>query len=236
MGAASPIGDASRTNSPSRTDREPVRLLVFSGSLRAGSHNTRLAALAARAITAQGGQADLASLADFDSPSYNQDLEASSGIPAPVHAFHQRLLAADGFVMVSPEYNASMPAALKNLIDWASRFRPQPFSGRHGLLMSASPSLVGGNRGLWALRIPLEHLGARVYPDMFSLAAAHQALSEDGQLSDAALRARFQETISSFLDLVEAAKHYPCAKHAWVEFLGERPDPVIDRVELVETP
>ena len=54
-----------------------------------------------------------------------------------------------------------------------SRFRPQPFNERHGLLVSASPSMVGGNRGLWALRIPFEHLGARLYLDMFSLAQAH---------------------------------------------------------------
>lgn len=87
----------------------------------------------------------------------------------------RRLEANDAFVIVSPEYNSSMPGVLKNAIDWTSRHKPQPFNGRHALLLSASPSIVGGNRGLWALRIPLEHLGARVYPDMFSLAQAHEA-------------------------------------------------------------
>src|SRR5205807_813524 len=81
------------------------------------------------------------------------------------------------FIISSPEYNGSMSGALKNLIDWTSRFRPQPFDTRHGLLLAASPSLAGGNRGLWALRIPLEHLGARVFPDMFSLAMAHRAFA-----------------------------------------------------------
>ena len=66
--------------------------------------------------------------------------------------------------------------------------------------MSASPSMVGGNRGLWTLRIPLEHLGARVYPDMFSLAQAHQAFDTTGRLVDAALAERFTTTISGFLD------------------------------------
>jgi chromate reductase len=97
--------------------------------------------------------------------------------------------------------------------------------------MSASPSMVGGNRGLWALRVPLEHLGSRVYPDMFSLAQAHQAFDGEGQLADDELRARFEHTIVGFMDLVEASKHYPCAKTKWIEYLGERPDPVIDRVE-----
>jgi chromate reductase, NAD(P)H dehydrogenase (quinone) len=74
----------------------------------------------------------------------------------------------DAFGIASPEYNASMPGLLKNAIGWVSRFRPQPFNEHHVLLISASPSMVGENRSLWSLRIPLEHLGARVYPDMFS--------------------------------------------------------------------
>jgi hypothetical protein len=97
--------------------------------------------------------------------------------------------------------------------------------------MSASPSMSGGNRGLWALRVPLEHLGADVYPDMFSLAQGHQGFTEAGTLADPALQGRFVDNIGNFLNLVEAAKHYPCVKKAWVEYLGERPDPAIDREE-----
>ena len=136
----------------------------------------------------------------------------------------RRLNAADAFIIASPEYNASMPGHLKNSIDWASRFRPQPFNGKQALLLSASPSMVGGNRGLWSLRVPFEHLGARIYPDMFSLAQAHQAFSADGALADTTLQQRFESTIGCFIDLVEAAKHYPTLKKQWVEFLGEHPD------------
>jgi chromate reductase len=125
-----------------------------------------------------------------------------------------------------------MPGILKNLIDWTSRHRPQPFNERHALLLSASPSMGGGNRGLWALRVPLEHLGARVYPDMFSLAQAHRGFGPDGRLADAELQARFDANIVNFLNLVEAAKHYPCVKQSWIEYLGEKPDPAIDRVEV----
>jgi len=99
------------------------------------------------------------------------------------------------------------------------------------LLLSASPSLVGGNRGVWALRVPFEHLGARVYPDMFSLAQAHLALDSDGKIANEELTRRFAATIAGFIDLVEASKHYPCVKTAWVEYLGEHPQPAIDRVE-----
>lgn len=204
---------------------------MFSASLRAESLNTDLARLAVDCIEARGGEVDYASMRAFDAPSYDADEERSQRFPPSAHEFRQCLEACDGFVIASPEYNASMPGVLKNAIDWTSRFRPQPFHERHALLLSASPSMVGGNRGLWALRVPLEHLGTRVYPEMFSLAQAHQAFDEDGQLADEQLRQRFDATIAGFMELVEAAKHYPCMKTKWIEFLGERPDPAIDRVE-----
>ena len=90
--------------------------------------------------------------------------------------------------------------------------------------------MAGGNRGLWSLRIPFEHLGARIYPDMFSLAQAHRALV-DGHIADEQLQHRFETNIINFMSLVEASKHYPCVKRAWIEYLGEHPEPAIDRVQ-----
>jgi NAD(P)H-dependent FMN reductase len=211
--------------------REPIGFLVFSASLRGGSLNSRLAALAASCIEANGGEVDMASMAEFDCPSYNADVQDRDGFPAGARELRQRLEQCDGFVISSPEYNASMPGALKNTIDWVSRFDPQPFNERHGLLLSASPSMVGGNRGLWAMRVPLEHLGARVYPDMFSLAQAHHAFDGDGRLADERLQDRFNTNLVNFMDAAEASKHYPCIKRAWVEYLGEHPEPIIDRVQ-----
>jgi len=211
--------------------REPVRFLVFSASLRRGSLNSQLAELAATCISANGGQVDVAAMRDFDAPSYDQDVQHEEGFPPGAEEFRRRLEACQGFVVAAPEYNASMPGALKNAIDWVSRFAPQPFNERHGLLLSASPSMIGGNRGLWALRVPLEHLGARVYPDMFSLAQAHRAFTAEGRLADEQLQQRFDTNIINFLDQVEASTHYPCVKRAWVEYLGEHPEPALDRVE-----
>ena len=210
--------------------REPVSFLVFSASLRAGSFNSTLARLAAGTIEKHGGTVDLAAMSAFDSPSYSQEAQAQ-GFPAGATELRRRIDGNDGFVIASPEYNGSMPGLLKNAIDWVSRFRPQPFNGKHALLVSASPSMAGGNRGLWALRVPLEHLGSRVYPDMFSLAQAHQAFDAQGKLSNPQLADRLEQTITGFMDLAEAAKHYPCAKTAWVEFLGEHPNSPIDRVD-----
>lgn len=214
------------------TEREPLRILVFSASLRAESLNTKLANLASGIIQKNGATVDFANMLEFDCPSYNGDDEQNNGYPPGATEFRKRLEENDAFIISSPEYNGSMPGLLKNVIDWVSRFRPQPFNEKHSLLMSASPSMAGGNKSLWSLRIPLEHLGSRVFPDMFSLATAHQALNPDGTLTSASLSRRFEDNLIAFMNLVEAAKHYPCMKKAWVEFLGEQPDPVIDRVEL----
>lgn len=207
-----------------------LRVLVFAASRRAESLNRRLATLAAGAAERHGATVDLASMSDFDVPLYDGDVESAQGIPPGADQLRRRLVDSDAFILASPEYNGAMAGTIKNLIDWTSRFRPQPFDGRHGLLLSASPSLAGGNRGLWSLRVPLEHLGARIYPDMFSLAMAHKAFAGD-DIADVALRARFDKTVESFLSLAEAAKHYPCIKRAWVEFLGEPPGSAADRVD-----
>jgi NAD(P)H-dependent FMN reductase len=170
-------------------------------------------------------------MTDFDCPSYDGDVEKASGVPAGAERLRERLAAADAFIIASPEYNASMPGVLKNAIDWVSRVRPQPFNGRQGMLISASPSMAGGNRGLWSLRVPLEHLGGRIYPDMFSLAQAHEAFDEAGRIKSPVLQERLDRTSGCFLGLVEAAKHYRPLKKLWIEHLGQHPDAAIDREE-----
>ena len=110
-----------------RGSEPKLNVLVFGASLRAGSLNHQLAALAA------------AQMRDFDVPSYDGDVEKERGIPKGAEELRRRLLESDAFIVSSPEYNASMPGMLKNLIDWTSRYRPQPFDGKHGLLLSASP-------------------------------------------------------------------------------------------------
>jgi chromate reductase len=74
----------------------------------------------------------------------------------------------------------------------------------------------------------------RVYPDMFSLAQAHQAFGDRGRIANATLQQRFESSIDCFMDLVEAAKHYRGLKKQWVEFLGEQPNAATDRVEHSE--
>ena len=219
------------TLNPQTGLREPVRFLVFSASLRKDSFNTRLAKLAASLVEKHGGIVDYANMSDFDCPSFNQDLESDGQQPPGAVNLKNKILANNAIILASPEYNGGMPGYLKNAIDWVSRVRPQPFNEKNALLLSASPSMAGGNRALWMLRMPFEHLGTRVYPDMFSLAMAHKAFTPEGALMDATLAKRFEDNLVNFMNLVEASVHYPCIKKAWVEFLGEKPDPVTERVE-----
>ena len=191
---------------------EKIRILVLSASLRKDSYNTRLARLAANAINNKGGLADFAGMAEFDCVSFNQDLEADHLYPQEALEFKNRILESDAILIASPEYNGSMPGSLKNAIDWVSRFRPQPLNNRHALLMSASTSVRGGYHGLWSLRIPLEKLGSHVSPSMFSLATAHNAFTPEGNISDAMLTRRFEDTLAAFMNIVEASKHYPLLK------------------------
>ncbi|MGW7006092.1 NADPH-dependent FMN reductase [Streptomyces sp. NPDC054933] len=217
---------------PTDSHPGPLRVLVFGAALRAESTNARLAALVARLIADTGATVDHATMHDFDMPLYDGDVEAAHGLPGGALALRDRLDQSDAFAISSPEYNGSVPGVLKNAIDWVSRVRPQPFKTKHALLVSASPSLIGGNRGLWALRVPLEHLGTRVYPDMFSLAKAHQGFTEDGRLADSGLQQRLTETVQAFLTLVEADVRYVCLERRWYEFLGDRTEaPITQRAE-----
>jgi chromate reductase, NAD(P)H dehydrogenase (quinone) len=176
-----------------------VNLVAIPGSLREASHNKQLLRLAVKLLEAGGAKVDWVDLKVLNLPIYDGDVEATSGIPAPAQELGARIAAADGLVIASPENNLSIPAVMKNWIDWLSRMKPMPLRGKSALLLSASPGLVGGHRGLLALRVPLEVLGVHVYPDMFSLATAHQAFKPDGELGDEALAKFLRRIIDGYL-------------------------------------
>lgn len=178
-----------------------MRLLALAASLRRGSWNRKLLEHAAGVARARGVEVDLAQYAEFHVPLYDADVQAKEGVPSGAQEFGRRILAADGLLLASPEYNYSLPGTLKNLIDWVSRIRPVPLRGKHGLLLAASTSAVGGIRGLWQLRIPLEGLGMILAPDMFALAQADKAFTEAGGLNDPATRDRLTKMIDGYLEM-----------------------------------
>jgi NAD(P)H-dependent FMN reductase len=181
-----------------------MNVLVFAASTRRESLNSRLAAHAADLVRGLGHTVDHATLRDFDMPLFDGDVEATTGLPPGALALKRRLEAATAVVLATPEYNYSIPGTLKNAIDWTSRARPMPWRGRSMYLMSASPSPIGGIRGLWQTRIPLEGCGAHVYPDMFALARADQAFDAAGGLADAGMEARLHKELAAFLRVAEA--------------------------------
>jgi NAD(P)H-dependent FMN reductase len=95
-----------------------------------------------------------------------------------------------------------MPGTLKNAIDWVSRVKPMPLKNHACYLLSASPSLVGGLRGLWHLRQPLEGLGTFVVPYMYSLPQADKAFDENGQLADEKRVETLRTQVQQFVDHV----------------------------------
>ena len=132
-----------------------LKILVIPGSLRTGSLNARLAATLAAELAQTGAGVTRISLADFPLPIYDGDLQAKSGVPK--HAINlKRLMATHhGVVLVTPEYNSSIPALLKNTIDWVSRVqdpqesRGQVFRGRPFAIASASGGRPSPRRRCW---------------------------------------------------------------------------------------
>lgn len=182
-----------------------MRVLAFAASARSGSFNRKLVELAAKlAEDVADVEVDLVDFAEFAMPMYDGDVDAAEGLPPGAQALRRRLEGSHATLIATPEYNYSIAGPLKNAIDWVSRARPMPWRGRSIYLMSASPGPIGGIRGLWQTRIPLEGCGALVFPDMFALAHAAEAFDPQGRLKDARLEQRLREELTSFFRLVES--------------------------------
>ena len=183
-----------------------MRLFIFAASLRKDSFNKKLATLIAGKLKGLGAEMDHADFREFDMPLFDADLEASDGIPAGTQALANRISAADGTIIVSPEYNFGVPGPLKNAIDWLSRIRPYPTIGKPGFLASAAPSLVGGSRGIIALRPSLSFMGMWLSGDSFSLAQAGQAFDEHGGIKDEVLDKMLDGMLDRFVKVTDSLK------------------------------
>jgi chromate reductase, NAD(P)H dehydrogenase (quinone) len=168
-----------------------IKILVIPGSIRTGSFNVRLAAAATKEFALAGVDVARISLADYPLPIYDADLEVQSGVPKAAVDLKRMIGAHQGVLMVSPEYNASVPPLLKNAIDWVSRVRErgepalQVFRDRAFAIGAASEGKSGGMRALMALRQILTlGCGATVVPRQLALSAADQAFDDNDQLKD----------------------------------------------------
>ena len=169
------------TNSP--------KILAFAGSTREASYNKMLVKIAAEGARAAGAEVTYVDLRDLPMPLFDEDLEAKEGLPENAGKFKDLLIAHQGLLLASPEYNSSITAILKNAIDWASRPRPEEpmlacFKDKVAVLMSASPGALGGLRGLTHVRSILSSIGVLVLPDQKAIPKAYEAFDTDGRLKD----------------------------------------------------
>jgi chromate reductase, NAD(P)H dehydrogenase (quinone) len=181
-----------------------MKILAFAGSLRRDSANKKLAREALRVLAEHSpASVEFADLRDYPMPVYDGDREQNEGLPDEVIKLGTRIGGADALIVASPEYNGSISSVLKNAIDWISRLKPMPIGGKHLLLLSASPGGWGGVRGQWHSRVPLEAIGAHVFPQMMSLPSAGSAFDGAGRLTGAPAQ-QLQNLLRAFTGHVAA--------------------------------
>jgi chromate reductase len=175
-----------------------LNILTICGSLRKNSYNGALIRLLPKLAPASMTFAPAPSFAEF--PHYNADLQNEKGFPAEVNAFADAIRAADGIMIVSPEYNWTIPGALKNAIDWVSRMKEQPFKGKPVALQSASIALLGGSRMQYHLRQCLVSIDAHVMgrPEVIVTFAKDKIDESTGALKDQASLDIIRQQLAAF--------------------------------------
>ena len=169
-----------------------LKILVIPGSLRSASLNAKLAAVVAHELALAGVEVTRLSLSDFPLPIYDGDLQAKSGVPKHAVNLKRMIGAHHGVLIVTPEYNSSVPALIKNTIDWVSRVqdphetRGQVFRDRVFAIAAASGGRLGGSRALAALRLILSACHAQVIPNQLALSFAEHAYDDMDHLKNPA--------------------------------------------------
>jgi len=187
------------------------KILVIPGSLRSGSHNARLAALAAKELALAEADVTRISLADYPLPLFDAEMTAEVGPPQNAVQLQRMLQAHRGVFITSPEYSASVTPLLKNTIDWLSRARARgepthaAFKDRVFAIGAASSGAGGGLRSLMALRQILElGCGALVIPEQITVANAGAAFDDMDRLKDEGLAAALKTLTRRLVELARA--------------------------------
>ncbi|MDJ0388526.1 NADPH-dependent FMN reductase [Roseomonas sp. E05] len=182
-----------------------LHFVTLLGSLRKGSFNAAVARALPRLAPEGVSISALGSIADF--PHYDADVQAA-GFPAPVLTMAEQIQASDGVIIVTPEYNYSVPGVLKNALDWLSRLSPQPFAGKPVAIQTASPGAIGGARAQYHLRQSLVFLDATVLnkPEVMIGQVAGKVNAETLELTDTATREFIAGQLKAFAALARKAK------------------------------
>jgi chromate reductase len=184
-----------------------LKILVIPGSLRTGSLNAKLASVVAHELALAGVDVTRLSLSDFPLPIYDGDLQAKSGVPKHAVNLKRMIGAHHGVLIVTPEYNSSVPALIKNSIDWVSRVqdphesRGQVFRDRVFAIAAASGGRLGGSRALAALRLILSACHAQVIPNQLALSFAEHAYDDMDHLKHPADIEAMQAMVRQLIDV-----------------------------------
>ena len=194
-----------------KAEQTPLRVAVIAGSTREGSWAKKLGRAVTAAVDAAGGVGRFVDLRDHEMPLYDGDLEEAEGLPAGAVSLRGVVAECDAVLFVSPEYNASIPAVLKNAIDWLSRPDPQDpgrkvWHGKVAGLLSSSPGALGGLRGLVHLRQIAMNVGMQVVTEQFALGGAHEAFGSDGALTAESHRTGVDKVVRAVLRMASALR------------------------------
>ena len=178
-----------------------LKILAFAGSTRADSYNQKLLEEASSMVREMGAEVTIIHLNDYHMPFYDADLEKEEGMPKNAQKLRQLMIESDAIIIASPEYNSSVSGILKNTIDWASRGENggpsrDAFKEKNFAIMSASPSKMGGSRGLKHLRAILENVGAIVVPQEVTVSEAHLYFSQEEKKENPLLRETLEVLLS----------------------------------------
>lgn len=177
-----------------------INILGFAGSTRTASFHKRLVRIALDGAEKAGARIRFIDLRELNIPLYDGDLEAADGMPEGAREIREALKAADGVLIASPEYNGSLTAVLKNVIDWTSVADPQAgeeprmvaWKGKVTGIMSCSPGNLGGLRGLNHLHSILSGIGTHVVPNQVAVPMIHQTMQDSGVLDKPDIHARVE--------------------------------------------
>lgn len=181
-----------------------TKILAFAGSTREDSLNKKLVREAARSARLLGATVTVIDLKDYPMPFYDGDLEAKQGMPENAIRLRKLMLASNAVIISTPEYNGSLPAVLKNAIDWLSRSEDgkptrDAFKGKKFAIMSASPGGGGGSRALTDLRKVIENIGGEVVSKQVAVPNADKAFNSAGGLENPALMNALRDEIQQIL-------------------------------------
>ncbi len=187
---------------------EPVRILAFAGSTRSESLNKRLLSAVVGLVDPAAAEIEQIDLRDFPLPLYDGDLEETEGIPSNAMKLKDKFVRSDALLIATPEYNTSLPAVLKNAIDWVSRPVPDVpwLAGIGGQVigaMSASPGSTGGMQALGHLRQMFTNLGAFVVPGFTACPNAAGAFDDKGNFVNEAQRKQYAAYLHQVVAMAE---------------------------------